>query len=257
MKRQQLAEPSSFTPVLDRWEEANAGCLSSHEDPQNHSLFVPLHYERNYAYPLIVWLHGEGDNERQLKRVMPLLSLRNYVAIAPRGTSRAAAEGAYCWRQTPGDIVEAQWRVECAIEHAAKSCNVHPRRVFLGGFGDGGTMALRLALRSPDRFGGVFSIGGSLPAEHSPLINLHAVRGLRTLFCLGQQGQSCQEDLLCRDLRLLHLANAKAEVRLYPCGDELTTQMLSDLDGWLMEQVTGCPAESSAEAISVNSSEWN
>jgi hypothetical protein len=35
-------------------------------------------------------------------------------------------------------------------------------------------------------------------------------------------------------------------LRQYPCGDELTTQMLHDLDAWLMEQVTGMPAATDA-----------
>ena len=31
------------------------------------ALFAPLHYEAGYAYPLIVWLHGQGSSERQLR----------------------------------------------------------------------------------------------------------------------------------------------------------------------------------------------
>lgn len=50
-----------------------------------YSLFGPLHYEANYAYPLIVWLHGPGDDEHQLRRIMPAISLRNYVAVARNG----------------------------------------------------------------------------------------------------------------------------------------------------------------------------
>ena len=53
------------------------------------ALFAPMHYESNYAYPLIVWLHGANDDERQLKRIMPFVSLRNYVAVSPRGTVTA------------------------------------------------------------------------------------------------------------------------------------------------------------------------
>src|ERR1700676_406196 len=63
-----------------------------------YALFGPLHYEANYAYPLLVWLHGPGDSEGQLKRIMPQISLRNYVAVAPRGTADWPA-GAYHWRQ--------------------------------------------------------------------------------------------------------------------------------------------------------------
>src|SRR5437016_9189131 len=53
---------------------------------ETHCIFTPLHYERNYAYPLIVWLHGPRDNERQVAQVMPLVSMRNYIAVGPRGT---------------------------------------------------------------------------------------------------------------------------------------------------------------------------
>ena len=54
------------------------------------ALFAPLHYEKNYAYPLIVWLHGPGGDEGQLKRIMPCISTRNYAAVAPRGTAAVA-----------------------------------------------------------------------------------------------------------------------------------------------------------------------
>jgi predicted peptidase len=39
--------------------------------------FAPEGYEANYAYPLVVWLHNAGGDERQLARVMPLVSTRN------------------------------------------------------------------------------------------------------------------------------------------------------------------------------------
>jgi phospholipase/carboxylesterase len=47
------------------------------------------------------------------------------------------------------------------------------------------------------------------------------------------------EQQVCRDLRLLHAAGCMVALRHYPCGDELTTAMLSDLDRWLMDQVCG------------------
>ena len=40
-------------------------------------------------------------------------------------------------------------------------------------------------------------------------------------------------------MRLFHAAGLQAAIRQYPCDDELDTQMLADLDSWLMEQVTG------------------
>ena len=34
-----------------------------------HSLLAPVHYEPNYAYPLVIWLHGPCGHEREIRRV--------------------------------------------------------------------------------------------------------------------------------------------------------------------------------------------
>ena len=116
-------------------------------------------------------------------------------------------------------------------------------------------MALRLALRMPHLFAGVFSIGGPLPQGHAPLVNVQNVRGLPVMLAHGNASKRLSTAQLCRDLRLIHAAGMSAHVRQYPCGDELTTQMLSDVDSWLMERVTGCPSASS-EVVS-DLGEWN
>ena len=46
------------------------------------NLFVPMHYEPNYSYPLIVWLHGDGRDQNEMLKYMPSVSTRNYVALA-------------------------------------------------------------------------------------------------------------------------------------------------------------------------------
>jgi phospholipase/carboxylesterase len=258
MKRWQLTVDSPCALWADQVEIATTATQSSESESARHCLFVPLHYEKNYAYPLIVWLHGRGDNERQLKRVMPLVSLRNYVAVSPRGTSLHGdgCESAYCWRQTEADIADAQWRVAQCLDLARDRFHIHDQRVFVGGYDDGGTMALRLALRLPQFFAGAFSIGGPFPRRHAPLINLQNARGLALMLMHGSISRRYSTTRLCEDLRLIHTAGMSVNVREYPCGDELTTQMLSDLDAWLMEQVTGCPA-GDADHVASDVREWN
>jgi phospholipase/carboxylesterase len=86
------------------------------------SLFAPLHYEPGYAYPLIVWLHGEGGTENHLRRLMPMVSVRNYVAVAPRGTARPGnstdAKQGFTWLQTGEHIHAAEQRVFDAVAAA-------------------------------------------------------------------------------------------------------------------------------------------
>ena len=43
---------------------------------------------------------------------------------------------------------------------------------------------------------------------------------------------------VCNDLRLLHTAGLSITLRLYPCGHELSPQMLADMDRWIIEQIT-------------------
>jgi len=39
-------------------------------------------------------------------------------------------------------------------------------------------------------------------------------------------------------LRLLHSAGMSVTLRVYPGGDELSPQMLADVDRWIIEQIT-------------------
>ena len=51
---------------------------------------------------------------------------------------------------------------------------------------------------------------------------------------------------VCNELRLFHSAGLCVTLRQYPCGDELTTLMLADMNRWIMEQV--CPSAAACEA---------
>jgi phospholipase/carboxylesterase len=216
--------------------QADAGTFQSGTvDFSRHVFFVPMHYEPNYAYPLIVWLHGAGDDERQLMRVMPLVSMRNYVAVAPRGTTKSAV--GYDWEQSEPDIETAQQRVFAAIDDARQRFHIERRRIFIAGYAAGGTMALRIALRNPGFFCGALTIGGPFPEGRLPLSQLDQVRGLPLFFAQGREAESYPMEQTCRELRLFHAAGMNATLRLYPCGDELTSTMLHDMDVWVMERV--------------------
>jgi phospholipase/carboxylesterase len=232
-----------------------AGAGHSPIGGQPYSLFTPLHYEENYAYPLLVWLHSAGGDERQLARVMPLVSMRNYVGLAVRGPVAGPRCG-FAWPQTADAIAAAEQRIMDSIEKACQRLHIHRERIYLVGYQSGGTMAYRIALRNPDKFAAAVSIGGPFPEGNSPLARLSQLRKFPLLLAHCRDSQDYPVDRICQELRLFHAAGLVATLRQYPCGDELTTQMLHDVDVWLMEQVTGTAATEEPDPAE-QSSDWN
>jgi len=243
-----LFERAPHSPSTD----IDSGVFSSGTvaDDTAHALFGPLHYEPGYAYPLIVWLHGPNDDERQLLRIMSQVSMRNYVAVAPRGTDRPDEANGYRWRQSDEHMALAEQRISDSIDIARAKFHVAPDRIFLAGFDCGGTMAFRVAMEYPRRFAGVISLGGAFPSGGRLLSRLHEVRRLGVFLAVGRDSDVYPPEHVCEHLRLFHTAGLSLTLRQYPCGHEISPQMLADLDRWVIEQITApreCEVESDVE----------
>lgn len=226
-----------------------------------HFLVAPIHYEKNYPYPLLVWLHDSGSSEAELFDVAPQISSRNYVAVAPRGLAASRSrlvcnrsngrlvvektrqETYYDWPETEEGVSEAENLVFYSIDQALAKFNVHRRRVFLLGRGTGGTMALRVALRNPREFAGVVSIDGAFPSfERQPLRNWRDARDLPILLTTGL-GSSSIPQLTQKQLGLFHTAGLTVVIRQYNERPEeenaAATRMkkiLLDVNRWTMER---------------------
>lgn len=221
-----------FPPTQRRGEASAPLCL-----------FSPIHYEAGYRYPLVVWLHGPQSSELELQQVMPLVSVRNYVGVAPRGTERTSSEKRlYGWDHSPAAVADATERVLDCARIASRRFNVHPDRIFLAGYGEGGTMALRVGLDNPELFAGVCSLAGPVPRGSNAFRNLRAARRLPLMVCASPVEGEYDEQRVLEDMRLLHSGGFKLTLRIYPGGESLTRTMFSDLDLWLMSQF--CPASS-------------
>jgi phospholipase/carboxylesterase len=215
--------------------------------------FAPLHYEPNYPYPLVVWLHGSQNNELQLKQIMPLVSMRNYVGAAPRGTFESEEDhGAgirFCWRGDECSVQHAENRLWECLDGARRRFNIAAERIFLAGLECGGTMALRLALRNPEQFAGALSFGGAFPSGHSPLARLEAARRLPLLIATNLDSKRYPQQTVCEHLRLFYSAGLSVMIRQYPGPDELTDLMLADMDRWIMERINQASAHPAGDLM--------
>lgn len=205
-----------------------------------HRFFLPVHYTPSYRYPLLVWFHHNGFNENQIDSVMPHISVRNYVGIGIRGNRSADTQGhRFDWHDSPASIAAAQESIYEAVDEAFRRFNIHPSRIVLAGYRDGGTMAQRIALRNPKRIAGVVSLGGRIPQEG--LRNYCELRQRRfpMLWQWGQENQLYTQENLKTDCRLAMTIGADVEIRQYPGEDEMATAVLRDVDDWLMRRIIG------------------
>jgi phospholipase/carboxylesterase len=234
------------------------GSFSPASPSTKYATFAPLHYERGYAYPLLVWLHGPGKaGESHLKRVVPGLSLRNYVAVAPRGITVPVTgaldptETHFSWEQTPQAIMDSEEIISTAIEAVMRRFHIAPEHVFLAGYAEGGTMALRLAMEHPDQFAGAASICGEFPWSYRPCRQWNDVRRFPLFLTRGKDEEpdsvnaSSLSESRKRDEELVwSMGMMNVMIQEYEGGQTIAPAMLSDLNHWLMANVTnGCQVE--------------
>ena len=128
-------------------------------------LDIPLSYLHRPAEPstpapwLLVLLHGMGSQERDLFELSPFVPKAFHV-LSLRAPHRVGP-GAFAWfaftvmpdgsRQIhESQEVESCKQVAHAVEVAVRELGVPPERVVLGGFSQGGIMALSLLLNRPE-----------------------------------------------------------------------------------------------------------
>ena len=247
-----------FESTLDR----SAPSSSERRRSFAHILASPIHYEPGYPYPLLVWLHDIGKYETELFDVVPKISARNYVAVAPRGVSCTTRrvvrnhiggrlvnvknwlESCNDWPDTEDAVLETENLVFDSIEQAKIKFNVNSRRVFLIGRGVGATMAVRVGLRNPHEFAGVVSIDGAFPdADNMLLRNWRSARSLPILMTTGANPRNGFSSFTRSQLNFMHAAGLTVFIRQYdevschPAASQARMdKILLDVNRWIMKR---------------------
>jgi phospholipase/carboxylesterase len=202
------------------------------------SFFLPLHYLESYEYPLVVWLHSNGYNENQIDHVMPHISLRNYIGVGIRGTKAADSAGhRFDWHESPAAIATSHDAVIEAIDEASERFSIQKSRIVLAGYGAGGTMAMRVAMRDPNRVASAISIGGRMP--QGAIRNVHQLRQRRLpmLWQWAEFNPDYSPQNLQTDCRSAMTIGCQVEVRQYQGDEEMDTVVLRDIDDWIMRRI--------------------
>jgi poly(3-hydroxybutyrate) depolymerase len=125
---------------------------------QPYALLIPASASPATGYPLVVALHGFSSNPLEaVRRTLgqparpgTLGDDRGFVVVAPYDRDNIG------YTEPIGE--DDVWRV---VEEAEYACRVDTDRVYLTGLSMGGTGALHLGLRHPDRFAAIAAVCGA------------------------------------------------------------------------------------------------
>ena len=226
--------------IIELIETLHAGesspFLTRPRSDRPHSIHLPEHYEAGYAYPLVVWFHGDGSSEEEISAVMPSISERNYIGLALRGNVKAG--GGYGWSTSQESLRELTDDVESLVLSLRRERHIHSERIYLAGFGSGASAALELILHKPEWFGGAACFYGSLPPIPISKGQAQELRDKRVLLAASANSRSGNARELIAAGRLLNSSGVRIGTRFYhDAGTAPTGKMLSDINHWLMDDV--------------------
>ena len=207
--------------------------------PDESPVHLPPHYEPNYAYPLIVWLHDAEWTARELLDLIPRISPQNYLGLAVEGltpTNRFASGS----MSPAGSLDPLDGLLETlkdVVPQMRREFHVHSERIYLAGFGDQASVALRMLLRRPEWFAGALAFGVRNPKLESALANYDELRGKRVFLSAGVRDSRCSIADVTSLGRLLRSFGIQAVLRAYDSSESPTPKLLSDVDHWLMNGV--------------------
>ncbi len=214
---------------------------ASKTEPLPIRTFAPIAYEPRYAYPLIVFLHGNGGNEQQILRLAPRISRRNYVSIGLRGPiclgpGRKGALG-FSWGDASHLSSIEDYLLE-AIRQTRLHYHIHSERIILAGFAEGATLAYRLAMTFPDKVNGIVALNGHMPRQDRPLLRMPDVCSLRVFIGHGIANSVVPMSMVRQDRRLLYAAGIDVSMNTYGTNHKLHADMLRDVNHWIITGMT-------------------
>ena len=206
--------------------------------PDESPVYLPHNYEPNYPYPLVVWLHDSEWTARELLDLVPRISPQNFLGLSIEGltSSNRFASGPM---SPPNCLDPLDGLIETLKDVAGqmrREFHVHSERIYLAGFGDQASVALRMLARRPEWFAGALAFG-LRSSKLDPITNYDDLRGKRVFLSAGIRDACVSLPDHIAVGRLLRSAGVDAVLRSYDSGEEPSPKLLNDINHWLMNSI--------------------
>ena len=204
----------------------------------------PDGYRDGHPYPLVILMHGYGSNMSDLAPLAPMIAPEGYLFAFPNAPIRldfGMGMVGYAWSAPLEADFDDDGRAESLLERMINDVTsrygVEEGRVVIGGFSQGGMMALRHGLRHPDRFPGIVALSSRLPPQDRPDGAPDSPPAQRVFIAHGtfddvihvQEGRSAHDGL--------SRGGYPSEYHEYGMAHQIIPEVMADLSTWLSQTV--------------------
>ncbi len=193
------------------------------------------------AEPVIVLMHGRGADPSDLGPLRHGIPTGASLVL-PRAPHSALEWGygpGWAWYRYEGgtrpeaaSFEASQARLEGFLDELPDVLGFDPGPIVLGGFSQGGTMALAYSLRHPGRLAGVLVFSGFLP-QHPDVEVTEETVGTPIWWGHGTHDPAVRHAWAVEGRAALEAAGADIEARDYQMGHAISPEELEDAMAWV------------------------
>lgn len=192
--------------------------------------------------PLIVLMHGRGADRRDLAGLRSGLPSSAILVLpqAPFSGAQWGYGGGWAWYRymggntpEPASFTTSQDALAELLAHLRSALPVEPGPLVLGGFSQGGTMAVAHALANPGAVPRVLNFSGFLADHPSVGVTPQTVAGTRFFWGHGTHDPAIPFSMALEGRAALGDAGADLEAKDYPIGHWIAPEELADAVAWM------------------------
>jgi len=187
--------------------------------------------------PVAVLLHGRGSHRGDLQAVRPLLP-DSWFLVTPQGPHPGHPWGygpGWAWYRYRGDdevdaasLEQSMRTVDSFLAELPARLGVRPGPIALGGFSQGGTLAMVYGLSRPGRVGCVLNFSGFLPRHFDVPFCALSPTTPAIFWAHGLRDPNIPHGLAVRGRTRLLDAGVRLEARDYDIGHWIAPEVVSD-----------------------------
>lgn len=144
-----------------------SGTIFYGDTTRTYRIYIPANYDSSQPVPLVLALHGLGDNANNFQGVgfNQIADTANFIAVYPNALTDPLL-GAAGWSagMNPLNNIDDVGFLNALLDSIQSEYSIDTNRIYVCGFSMGGFMTHKLACASGERIAAIASVAGTLPA---------------------------------------------------------------------------------------------